>query len=157
MAPEEDAEKVECLALVPVGRGPDVGHRIDHRRLPPVAVRAHAQALVQAHRQQVVDDGKAPGRRTRRFVAHRVHAPAEAGAARRMGFPFVLAVGQVVDPGQIDQRLEAQARGVAQAERHGAQVRCRHFDRQFTGQAGDPGRTRAQRFSHPAGKRLDEL
>src|SRR5688572_2773447 len=43
MAAEQHAEQVEGLALEPVGRSPDVHHRVDHRRLAGQTAAAQAQ------------------------------------------------------------------------------------------------------------------
>ncbi len=48
MAAEQDAEQIECLALEPVGAGPDAGQRVDDRILDVLAPHAHPQALVVA-------------------------------------------------------------------------------------------------------------
>src|SRR5262245_44885709 len=50
VAAEQDAEQVEGLALVPVGRRPDAGHRVDHRRLAGRAERAQPEPRVARYR-----------------------------------------------------------------------------------------------------------
>src|ERR1044071_6787481 len=57
---EQDAEQIERLTLVPVGRGPDRVHRIDQRRLTRRGETAQAQAPVVSHRQQLIDHGESP-------------------------------------------------------------------------------------------------
>src|SRR5262245_5371609 len=59
MPAEQDAVEVEGLALVPVRRRPDSGHRVDHRRLAGAAQAAQPQPRVAGHGQQLVDDREA--------------------------------------------------------------------------------------------------
>src|SRR3712207_9274918 len=53
MALEHDAEEVERLALVPVGRRPDVDDRGQHGKIVVGTESAHAQPPVVLHREQV--------------------------------------------------------------------------------------------------------
>src|SRR3990167_4498607 len=55
---EHDAEEIERLALIPVGRIPDAGHGGDHRTLV-VQISAQTQAPVVPERQQMINRGEA--------------------------------------------------------------------------------------------------
>src|SRR5688572_10952037 len=61
---EEDAVEVESLPFIPVGGGPNLDHRIDHRRLASRAEAAQPQARVARHRKQLIRNCEATrGRR----------------------------------------------------------------------------------------------
>src|SRR5215208_4531547 len=68
VAREDNAEHIEGLALVPVGRLPDIGHGLDAR---VVFVKPHLQAdaMIKIRREQVIVDLKA-----RLFFRAEVHA-----------------------------------------------------------------------------------
>src|SRR5688572_6866164 len=62
MTAEQYAVEIECLALEPIGRVPHVVDGVDDRPLVVRAKRLQAEPMVMRDRQQVIDDGEAPGR-----------------------------------------------------------------------------------------------
>ena len=90
MALEHQAIKVERLALEPVGARPDLDHGRQHREFVIRREHLQAQALIDRHREQVVD--------------HR----------KTLALPAAFPVFLVIHPAKIDQLLELQAGVVAQ-------------------------------------------
>ena len=121
MTLEHDPVEIESLALVPIRRGPDVDDRAQHRALVILAGDFEPQAMIVGDGQEVVDDGET----SRRMIVGlgdplsgirgaALHAPAESGGGGRRRVPFRSAVAEVVDSGQIHERLEAERFGVPQ-------------------------------------------
>ena len=63
VALEDDAEKVESLALEPVGAGPDAGQGCNDRRIGLAGKDSQAQPPVACCREKMRDDRKATGRK----------------------------------------------------------------------------------------------
>ncbi len=104
---EDDADHIECLALEPVGAGPEVNHRGDYRHIVIRAEGPHPQPMVAHHGKQMHDC--------------RVMA----------ALPSATRVSRVIDTAQIDHLVETQTRLVAQLP-GGVMPRLRtHLDADF--------------------------
>ena len=150
MPGEHDAEKVEGLALVPVGGWPYVDHRRHDRKLVVGRERAHAQPPVVGERQQMIDHRKPASRPSLREMLGRRRIGTEIGEVG--GFT---GVSGIIDAGEIDQRFEPQFRTIAQAAHCTRKLRRRDHGGDLTKGDGELLQPVAKRRGQRRGKRLN--
>ncbi len=114
---EQYAEQVECFALVPVGRIPDIDNGLHHRWVGFTGIKAQTQTMIPCDGQQVIDDCK-PLWIKRIGLVENYRLPFDASAKstfrRAVRRPFIASIGQVVDTADVYQHFELKFRFVAQ-------------------------------------------